>query len=142
MPFINEEVSESNIEKYSLRAINKSFLQEDISCYWTVDHDEDIYLRDMGYNWQDPAERKFSFYWKGCLMRLALRLQSSEITGVGGVHQVWSVSGIRRGANIPVPEHFESFRPQIVADLKRALLAYQGVGTFASPVEYSANFLF
>lgn len=75
-------------------------------------------------------------------MRLALRLRSSETTGVGGVHQVWSVSGIKHGANIPVPEQFESFRPQIVADLKRALLAYRGAGIFASPVEYSADFLF
>lgn len=142
MAFINEEVSESDIEKYSLRANNKSFLQEGISCYWTVDHENDIYLRDMGYDWQNPAERKFSFYWKGCLMRLALRLQSSEITGVGGVHQVWSVGGIRREANIPIPEQFENFRPQIVADLKRALLAYRGAGIFASPVEYTADFLF
>lgn len=64
MTFINEKVSEQDIEKYGLREINKQFVRGDISYYWTIDQDRNIYLRDMGGNWQEPEQQRFSFFGK------------------------------------------------------------------------------
>lgn len=142
MTFINEKVIEQDIEKYGFREINKQFVRGDVSYYWTIDRDRNIYLRDMGGNWQEPTEMRMSFYWKGHLLRQDLRLIESTSTRDGEGSQTLGLSTISERKTIWLPPELEGNRQQITDDFKEALLAYKGSGVFSTLTSYTAKFLF
>ena len=142
MTFVNEKVSEQDIEKYGLREINKQFIKGDISYYWTIDQDRNIYLRDMGYNWQEPSEVKISFFWKKHLLRFHLRILESSGERGGKGSQTWGLTSDTDRTTIWLPAELEDYRNEITNDLKDALLAYKGSGVFSTLTEYTAQFQF
>ncbi len=142
MTFVNEKVSEQDIEKYGLRSINKTFLKPDIEYDWTIDREREIYLRVMGNNWQEPQEQKISFYWKGHLLRMDLKRVGNEDNvrgGKGGC--TWSLLPIGR-KHLELPTELQIHRDQITHDLKEALTAYKDFGRRSVIGDHTANFLF
>ena len=47
MGFINEYISESDIKKYDIKALDEKYYKAHYEPSWTVDHERDIYLRYM-----------------------------------------------------------------------------------------------
>lgn len=141
MTFINEKVSEQDIEKYGLREINKQFVRGDISYYWTIDRDRNIYLRDMGGNWQEPEQQRFSFFWKGHLLRIELdRSGGGSFGGKGSTTWKLREGSVRQ--NIWLPDDLEAQRDCITEDLKEALITFKDNGYFSTVAEHTVQFLF
>lgn len=141
MTFINEKVTEQDIEKYGLREINKQFVKGDLSYYWTIDRDRNIYLRDMGGNWQEPQQQHFSFFWKGSLIRIEIDRNGGGAFGGKG-STTWSLRADSDRKDIWLPTELEAQRNDITEDLKEALVAYKDNGFFSSVAEHTAQFLF
>lgn len=143
MPFVNEKISEQDIQKYDLREINKQFLKGDYEYDWTIDRERDIYLRLMGNNWQEPQEQKVSFYWKGHLLRFDLRISTSGNNVRGGKGDTtWSLSSNCTSKDLWLPEELEKCRDEITNDLKAALRAYKDFGRRSVIVDHTAYFQF
>ncbi len=143
MSFVNEKVSEQDIEKYGLREINKQFLKGDFEYDWTIDRERDVYLRIMGNNWQEPQEQKVSFYWKGHLLRFDLRMSTSGKNVRGGKGDcTWSLSSNNTLKTLWLPDDLEVHREEVTGDLKQALSAYKDFGRRSVIVDHTAYFQF
>lgn len=141
MTFINEKVTEQDIEKYGLREINKQFVKGDVSYYWTIDRDRNIYLRDMGGNWQEPEQQHFSFLWKGHLLRIELDRSGGGSFGGKG-NTTWKLREGSARQNIWLPDELEVQRECITEDLKDALIIFKDNGYLSTVAEHTAQFLF
>lgn len=147
MPFINEKVSESDIEKYGLRDINKkySFASRNRECKWTIDRERDIYLREMGSGREERCSNTtFSFYWKGHCFFVQLDLLASG--SEDGHHTTkWGllVEGYtNKGARLDLPAALEPMRESVLADFKEVMLARHAATFLRQPKSYSVEFAF
>ena len=131
MAFVNEYIPESDYEKYDLRRICgehnlPSRRGRMHSRDWTIDRERDAFLIKV---WAQH-ESEFSgwaFYWKGEWIFF-------EVMGTGGGGRqpdgsCWYGYRIKRFA---LPDHLESHRSQIIADLTQAFGDYCGGGVFSS----------
>jgi hypothetical protein len=121
MPFVNEVVSDDDIDRYEL-----PFAKGD-GQYWTRDQERDLYL--WGGRSGNPArdeeiEGKFHFYVGGTLLRITLRL--------GEWSRDWTVKPYVVAWDGPVgiypPDCGGLDRPQVISLLKEALIAYGSDG--------------
>jgi hypothetical protein len=121
MPFVNEVVSDDDIDRYDL-----PFAKGD-GQYWTRDRDRDLYL--WGGESGNPArdeeiEGKFHLYLAGTLLRITLSL--------GEWSRDWTVTPYVVAWDGPVgiypPDGAGLDRQQVIALLKEALIAYGSDG--------------
>jgi hypothetical protein len=117
MPFVNEVVSDDDIDRYELPFIKGN------DRYWTRDHARDIYL--WGGRSGNPArdeeiEGKFHFYVGGTMLWITLRL--------GEWSRDWTVKPYVVAWDGPVgiypPDCSGLDRQQVISLLKEALIAY------------------
>jgi hypothetical protein len=135
MTFINEFTPPEDIEKYGLKKIDKrfEFLGATSTRQWTIDRERDIYLRNVAQAGAGDIEvcnqLKWTFYWKG--HELTLRLDLLE--GRGGEGEPgwshWRLVLVNGSSGLP--EQLKPHRREIFADLKEALIAYQGAGAYS-----------
>lgn len=130
MAFVNETISETDIEKYGIRDINKRFRCSNLD--WTIDRDRDVYLRQVGQGREEFSHQSiWTFFWRGEL--LTVDLDTEEAGGTRG-GACWSHKRVRR---IQVPRHLADKRSQILDDLKEALMAYKNGGVYATASTYT-----
>jgi hypothetical protein len=141
MTFVNEIVSEADIEKYGLRDINQKYHSalRDMTCKWTIDRERDIYVRYMGSGREDLSDHvTFTFYWKGNLFFWTILLMESGRKN--DHHQtVW---GLIENKDLYIPAELEAKRPEILKDFKEALVAENEAGFLTKPKSYSVDFKF
>ncbi|AXF86487.1 hypothetical protein DTO96_102241 [Ephemeroptericola cinctiostellae] len=139
MAFINEMISEENIEKHHIKEIDKEFLMgQTNSEQWTIDYDRGMYLRCVARGrFEYRHQTTWTFYWHGVL--LVLRL---DLWGGGGDPgqpgwSRWVVKTIsyNKTQDVLTPE-LEAQRPKILLDLKEALLAYKDFGIYSTNTDY------
>lgn len=137
MAFVNEYVSEEDIKKYGLEAIDKRYFRAHYQTEWTRDKERDIYLRFMRDGGEDGMWRqKFTFYWKEMLMEVGLdHVGGSGERGAKGAVE-WSLR------YLSIPETLLASREQILADLREALSVYGGGGVYSSYTECTVTFDF
>ena len=135
MAFVSEYVSEQDIERYGLRAINKRYRQPADFYAWTIDKDRDVHLRWMGYEPFENQRQYFTLYWKGTLIDLELRSEGKGKPGGEG-NTTWHFSSWK------LPEHLTEYRTDILDDLKAALVAYKDFGVLSCVTEHTAQFTF
>jgi hypothetical protein len=118
MPFVNEYMSEADVAKYGILAINRRFIKSNYKPEWTRDHARDLYLREVAKGrdeyWQ---EVDFTFYWQGNLY--VLRLRQSVSGTRGGTGQM----GYGLISMAPQPES-PTDHQTLLGDLKEALSVY------------------
>jgi hypothetical protein len=133
MAFINEYISESDKEKYALEEINKRFVVGGTHARdWTVDHDRDMYLRNVAMGREDFSHQStWTFYWRGQLIIVELE-NICTVGEMGG-----RCHGHKRVHSIEIPACFETWQTEILADLKEAFVAYKDGGVFASASQYT-----
>lgn len=143
MPFINEFISAEDAENYGLKAIDQTFIVGGTNARdWTIDRERNIYLRNVAHGGgTDPEvsnQMKWSFYWQGEL--LTLRLDLMDGGGARGEPgwSHWKLVMINGSQGLP--EYLRTKRPQFIADLKEALIAYKDFGAYSSNTEYSIVF--
>ena len=140
MKFINEKISEANIEKYGLREINIKTLKGDGGYYWTINEEKNIYLRYLGYHPHDLGEIQYSYFWKNALFDMRARSRGEGIRGGKG-STTWEYVAL-----FPLNNEAEmaltSTRDEVYADLKQVLTAYKDFGVFSAIAEHTAYFTF
>lgn len=136
MAFVNEYVSEEDIEKYGLEAIDKRYFRAHYQTEWTRDKERDMYLRFMRDGGEEGMwQQVFSFYWKDSLIEVGLKSEGGGARGGKG----WKKWSLRY---LSIPEILEASREQILADLKEALSTYGGGGIDSSYSECTVTFEF
>ena len=135
MSFVNEVVSDADIEKFKLRDSNRKFGLSVSGTYeWTVDRATGVYLRYHSYNHQEQGEENFLFCRQGSVDLIVLmsvlgpRSESPRTV-------VWSFARRVIGAGKPIDEGY-------LADLRSALSVYQLRGLHDVQPQYDVTFDF
>jgi len=91
---------------------------------------------------EDPTEQQVSFFWKGALFHIDLKIDGGgEKTAEGWKGWThWSWNGMRRPKNSEDQVILDEHRQEILADLKEALTAYKDTGGLSRMVEHTATF--
>jgi hypothetical protein len=127
MAFINEFVSPADVEKYGLKEINRQYRMLDEGTDWTVDVERDIYIRRISQRGPSDGSVYFHMYWRGTVFRVfILRLGNARL-------------GLR---GMELPQELESFRTQILADLKEALAVHGDAGMYSVAKDLKITFDF
>jgi hypothetical protein len=136
MAFVNEYISDEDIEKYDIEELNKKFHIANYKSTWTVNHEKDIYLRHVRRGREEHSdEHKYYFYWQGQLIDVVLKqIGGGELNG-----PQWYEYEL---LHISISKEHEQSKPQIIAALKEALTAYKSSGLFSTCTTFSATFNF
>lgn len=135
MTFVNEHISEEDVAKYGLEAIDKNFFVGATNARdWTIDRERNMYLRNVSNGREEyRSQSGWSFFWHGEWIYLELTaIEGGGKRGGPG----WSHWKLR---SLELPEHLKSQRTEILADLKEALTAYKDGGVFAMCTDYTVT---
>jgi hypothetical protein len=122
MAFVNEKISESDVENYGLLKINKQFLVNDLPVEWTIDRDKKVYLRALGK--QPQEQQALSFCWRGHMLYLRLTRTGCGIKS-GTIFANFCIMSGKTNKKVWLPPRLEWARNEIVVDLKKALNVYK-----------------
>ena len=128
MAFVNEYISEADVEKYGIKELNEKFRKPNPSPDWTVDHERGIYLRYLHSEREEHSNRlTYYFYWKGTPLMVTV-----DIDGGGGARDAeqWISYKMWR---MEIPESLKPHEAQIIADLKEAFIAEKGGACIQQP---------
>jgi hypothetical protein len=136
MAFVNEYVPEEDIKKYGFEEINLCYGKSDVRPDWTVDRENDVYLRWIvtGEN-EFRNQHDFVFYWKGTLIFVRLRISDGRVLGT----RAWAHWKL---VTLNLPEELQEKKPDILTDLKAALTVYKDFGIYSTLTEHTATFEF
>lgn len=135
MTFVNEEISEEDVKKHDLEAVDKRFIVGGTrSRMWTIDRQRNIYLRNVTRGREEyRTESGWIFSWHGHPIYLELKLLSAGgKPGSAG----WSRKKL---IYIELPEQLQGRRDEILADLKDALVVYKDFGIFSVCTDYTVT---
>lgn len=131
-----EYISEADVARHGIWAINRRFIKSNHQPEWTRDHARDLYLREVARGrdeyWQ---EVDFTFYWQGNLYVLRLQHSAGGVRGGDG----WASYELVTLSPEPADT---SDREQLLIDLKEALIAYGAGGVFADMTVTKMSFNF
>jgi hypothetical protein len=136
MPFINEYISDENIKKYDIEALDERFHKGHYEPSWTVDHERNMYLRYMTKEHEEFSNHlTYCFYWKGVVIEVVV------ITTGGGVRdgEQW---GHYKLLQLKLPANLTTQEAEIKADLKEAFIAFKDWGVFSNSTVFTATFDF
>ncbi len=136
MAFVNEYISEVDVDKYEIKALFKKLYIGFHQPCWTVDHERDIHLIYVSNGREDHGdEYTFSFYWKGHVLAVVLKVRGGgEWRGAQ-----WRHYDLLR---ITLPDEIKLEREHILEDLKEALVAFKSNGFFSNCTTHTATFGF
>lgn len=144
MAFVNEFVPEEDVKKYGLEEIDRRYRRADLRPQWTVDRERDMYLRlvDIGRE-EDSNRLEFTFFWKGVLLYVQLKLRGGGVRGGEGWSE-WSLHDTPFKAGIAGVSESELKKnySEIIVDLKAALTAFKEFGLSSTSTKHTATFNF
>ena len=143
MTFVNEYISEEDVEKYGIRQLRDelhAYHQE--RYHWTRDRERDAYLMQIHHLGRDLEPEDWLLYEKGryCVVML-YRGGGSKNYSERPYRRLWHFDGFSGGwLRSPVPSEEE--QPHIIQLLKEALTAYgeDGMRNYVSDTIISFNF--
>lgn len=131
MAFVNEYVSEEDIKKYGLEAIDKRYFRADYKTEWTRDKERDMYLRFMRHGGEDGVSQQiFAFYWMGNLLEVGVTFQGGGMRD-GKRWKWWTLR------YLSLPKELELHREEILEDLRDAMSAYGAAGLAVSSTDFT-----
>jgi hypothetical protein len=140
MAFINERISEEDLENYQIAEIDSRNHKANFESEWTRDREKDIYLRWMSFE-REPFYDNFCFYWNGTLLDIRLKRQEIGVRGGKG-STTWSMYPWGGHKTFWLPETIEKSREEIVKDLKEALTIFKDFGLGSTISEHTVIFEF
>jgi hypothetical protein len=136
MAFLNERISDENIKKYGIEEIDRKHYHAHFQPEWTVDHERDMYLREVGSGREEYANRQdFTFYWGKTLYLVRLTREGRGVRDGPGQTN-WSL------ISISASQELVDQRNDLVVALKEALSAYKDFGTYSTNTSHVATFTF
>lgn len=135
MAFINERISPEDKQKHNLTDDSNFYRAGTTS--WTIDRERNMFLiMRVGAGREGaPGEANWAFYWRGHLLDIRLRALSVGVDP-DGKHgwehrKVLEINGLS--------EEVARKRDDILADLKEALTAHQGMGIYSKLTSYEVE---
>ncbi|AWH32968.1 MULTISPECIES: hypothetical protein [Stenotrophomonas] len=137
MPFVNEYISPEDAARYHLAEIDASFRSGGISRQWTIDREQDIYLRILsrGLEAETKHESVWSFYWKGTLLTLRLDLLNGNGKPGEPGWSHWLL--VRLNGTNGLPPTLGPYKQSIKESLRQALVAYKDAGVLSGNTDYT-----
>lgn len=139
MGFVNEYISKEDFKKYDFERLNmRPRGGMDTSTSWTINREEDIWLRKF-YTESDHTAptggftgiSAWDFYWKGTL--LLVKVKTLSLIG-GGVGQPCHLR--RKLLSLDIPTALENERAQVIKDLESAFTAYKDGGVLSQSSDF------
>lgn len=140
MSFVNEIVSEDNINKYDLFSVWKAVsLNKHISPLrrygWTIDRERNVFFIPVCTDKEELSNQKYcALWWDGELITVILNLYGTATSNSGNRH--WELVEIIRSQTSDVSED------DIKKVLKEALLVYGYEGAYMQIPNYEVTFSF
>lgn len=133
MVFINERIPPADLERYRIEEVDKRYVIGGTSARsWTIDREEDIYLREVAVGREDGLGRQtWTFGWKGRIVEVDTLLLALERSPDG------HMEGRFRLLRLELPNDLSRQREQIVADFLLALTARKDAGIYSTAKTYS-----
>jgi len=139
MPFVNEYISPEDAARYHLAEIDASCRSGGISRQWTIDREQDIYLRILsrGLEAETKHEGVWSFHWKGTLVTVRLDLLDGKGKPGEPGWSHWLL--VRLNGTSGLPPALGPYKRSVIESLKQALLAYKDAGVLSGNTDYTVT---
>jgi len=135
MAFVNEYISEADIEKYGIKQIDEKFNKGHYKPHWTVDQDRNIYLRYMHNEREEHSNRHtYYFYWKGSPLLVTIDIEAEDVCG----ERYWHYKLWRMEISGAIKPH----EAEISANLKEAFKSFNVRGVFSGDTKFNVDFDF
>lgn len=148
MAFVNEYISQEDIEKYGISEIQKYFRYRGRD--WTADHEREMYLMCVD-NGMGPdgatGEQEWIFIWHGYSLWLQIKIIDTKAARneAGWVHYKVTTIGVydqSKSRLFPaklLDEEMNNQRKIIFDNLKEALTAYKGSCVFSTLSDFEVT---
>lgn len=138
MAFVNENATEKDVEKYSLKEVFYKFGKGFVPIYnLTIDHERDIYLSKIRSGREMEAGTwTFLFYWQGHVWDFDVGVQSEG----GEYKEVCWRKYI--DLNLRLPKELQGQKEDVIKDIKEALITYQEAGALSRTTNMIITFAF
>lgn len=136
MAFVNECISEDDVKKFGIEEIDRQFLKLTFQPHWTVDHEKNIYLRQVAAGREEfSEEKKYTLFFKNTLLIVDLNERGGGVRGAEG----WSEYKLLK---MDLPNELVSEKAEIISILKDALTAFKGGGVHSTRATTKTTFNF
>lgn len=113
MAFVNEEISEEDIQRCKLDQIIRPVSGRKVALppqYWAVDRERDIALMSLGGGVRLFPQSFFELYWKGQFALAHLILTETGSSKTGDWELTWRLTFLAKLENVPEPEVIETLK--------------------------------
>ncbi len=134
MSFVNEYISEADIERFDLRKSDRKYGLSQLALHWTIDRDSGIYLRRLASDKEVPNRELFEFFFDAKADQVLLDLKFERNPATNEISLTWSfVRRVVSGGNV-ISSHY-------LAALESALVEYRYRGLNTEPGVYDVKFV-
>lgn len=117
MAFVNEFVSPEDFEKYGFKELNKKYRMLDDETNWTVNKEQDIYIRRIPWMAPSPGFERFHVYWKGVYFFIYIEYDNDSAIIL---------------KKLELPQELSSKRSEIINTLREAFSIFGDDGVYTS----------
>ena len=128
MAFVNEWISEEDMEKYHIREIRKKMVADRGRPDWVRDRERDMYLMQVNGLGRDNEYETWLLYARGKYAAVRIYLVGSKRLEDGTEDMDWRFVEFDKGLFCPFPEPPQEDLPAIFRLLEEALSVYGGRG--------------
>ena len=129
MAFVNEWISEEDMEKYHIHEIRKKMVADKLNrLCWVRDRERDMYLMKVNALGRDNEYEVWLLYARGKYAAVRIYLVGSKRLEDGTEHMRWRFVRFHKGLFFTFPEPPKEDLPAIFRLLEEALSVYGGEG--------------
>ncbi len=128
MAFVNEWISEEDMEKYHIREIRKKMVADRGRPDWVRDRERDMYLMQVNGLGRDNEYETWLLYARGKYAAVRIYLVGSKRLKDGTEDMHWRFVEFHKSLRCPFPEPPKEDLPAIFRLLEEALSVYGGRG--------------
>ena len=141
MAFVNEWISEEDMEKYHIREIRKKMVADKLNrLCWVRDRERDMYLMKIRGLGQENEFEVWLLYARGKYAAVRIYCVGSEPLEDGTVHKSWRFVAFHKGLFFTFPKPPQEDLPAIFRLLEEALSVYGREGIRAFEPEHPGEY--
>ncbi|AVD71639.1 hypothetical protein [Desulfobulbus oralis] len=140
MAFVNEWISEEDMEKYHLREIRKKMVADRGRPDWVRDRERDMYLMQVRGLGQANEYEVWLLYARGKYAAVRIYCAGSKRLDDGTLHRRWRFVEFHKSLRCPFPEPPQEDLPAIFRLLEEALSVYGAEGMRAIEPAYPGEY--
>ena len=140
MAFVNEWISEEDMEKYHIREIRKKMVASECRPDWVRDRERDMYLMKIRGLGQANEFEVWLLYARGKYAAVRIYRMGEKRLEDGTVHKSWRFVRFHKGLFFTFPEPPQEDLPAIFRLLEEALSVYGSRGIRAFEPEHPGDY--